>query len=218
MKIYGVVYSPFMARVVLAARYKGIKHTISMPKDGTKSPAFLKMNPLGKVPTLKDGKTVVFESGVILDYLDAKYKKKPLIPTSAKAVAQTRLIAAVFAEYVQAGSFALWPQADPSKRDQAVVKAALESVKKSLDIAEKLIVAKPFAAGAKFSIADCYAVPALFFLHFLVPQFGIDDPLAGRKKLKKYWAKVNKEKLTAQILAEMDSGLKEVLQAATANR
>ena len=213
MDIYGVVYSPFMARVVLAARYKGIKHKISMPKDGTKTPKFLKMNPLGKVPTLRDGKTIVFESGVIIDYLDAKHKKKPLMPKKAKDVAQTRLIAAIFAEYVQAGAFALWPQADPTKRDQAVVKAALENVKKALDTAEKLIAAKPFAAGAKFSVADCYAVPALFFLHFLLPQFGVTAPLDGRKKLTKYWAKVQKDKLTREILGEMDAGLKQVLAA-----
>lgn len=213
MDIYGVVYSPYMARVVLAARYKGIKHKISMPKDGTKTPAFLKMNPLGKMPTLKDGKTVVFESGVILDYLDAKYKKKPIIPSAAKAVAQTRLVAAIFAEYVQPNAFALWPQADPAKRDQAAVATAMASVEKALDVAEKVLVGKPFAAGAKFSLADCYAVPALFFLHFLVPQFGVKDPLAGRKKLKKYWAKVNKDKLTRQVLEEMDIGLKAVLAA-----
>jgi glutathione S-transferase len=184
-----------------------------MPAGGTKTPKFLKMNPLGKMPTIKDGKTVVFESGVILDYLDAKYKKKPLIPRTAKGVAQVRLLAAIFAEYVQAGSFALWPQSDPAKRDQAVVDAALANVKKALDTAEKLI-GKTFAAGSTFSLADCYAVPALFFVHFLVPQFGIDDPLAGRPKLKKYWNKVQKDKLTGQVLREMDEGLKAVLAAA----
>lgn len=213
MKIFGVVYSPYMARVVLAARYKGIKHKISMPKDGTKTPKFLKMNPLGKMPTIKDGSTVVFESGVILEYFEAKYKKKPIIPTAAKAMAQTRLIAAIFAEYVQPSAFVLWPQADPAKRDKAVVKTALENLNKNLDIAEKLLAGKPFAAGAKFTIADCYAVPALFFLHFLVPQFGVADPLKGRKKLAKYWAKVKKDKLTREVLAEMDSGLKQVLAA-----
>jgi glutathione S-transferase len=213
MDIYGVVYSPFMARVVLAARYKGIKHKISMPADGTKTPAFLKMNPLGKVPVLKDRKTVVFESGVILDYLDAKYKKKPIIPTAAKAVAQTRLIVAMFGDYVQTAAFGLWPQADPTKRDQAVVDAALVQLNKVLDATEKVFAGKPFAAGAKFTIADCYAVPALFFLHFLVPQFGIKDPLAGRKKLKKYWAKVNKDKLTRDILGDMNTGLQAVMAA-----
>lgn len=210
MDIYGVVYSPFMARVVLAARYKGIKHKISMPADGTKTPKFLKMNPLGKVPTIKDGKTVVFESGVILDYLDAKYKKKPLVPSAPKAVAQVRLIAAIFSEYVQAGSLGLWSQLDPKQRNQATIDAGLASVKKALDTAEKLM-GKPFAAGAKFSLADCYAVPALFFMYFLLPQFGIDDPLAGRPKLKRYWAKVQKDKLTAGILRDMDEGLKAVM-------
>ncbi len=209
MDIYGAILSPFMARVVLAARFKGIKHKMSMPKDGIKSPAFLKMNPLGKMPVLKDGSTVLFESAVILEYLEAKYKKKRIVPSDAKASAKARLIGAMFADYAQAAILALFPHFDPAKRDQAVVDAKLADLSKALDIIEKMIAAKPYAAGAKFTIADCYAVPALFFVCAFAPRFGVVDPIGGRKKLAKYLSKAKKDKLLGGVLNEMEIGLKQ---------
>ncbi|MSO72902.1 MAG: glutathione S-transferase family protein [Rhodospirillaceae bacterium] len=209
MEIYGAMLSPFMARVVLAARFKGIKHKVLMPKDGIKSPAFLKMNPLGKMPVVKDGSTVLFESAVIVEYLEAKYKRKRIVPSAAKAGAQARLIGAIFDEYAQAAILALFPHIDPAKRDQAVVDAKLAELSKALDIVEKMISAKPYAAGAKFTIADCYAVPALFFVVTFAPRFGVADPLGGRKKLAKYLAKARKDKLLGGVLTEMEIGLKQ---------
>ena len=82
MEIYGGILSPYVARCVLAARLKGIKHSLTLPKDGIKSPAFLKLNPLGKMPAMKDGKLVLFESNVIVEYINGKSKKTPLVPAA----------------------------------------------------------------------------------------------------------------------------------------
>ena len=214
MDIYGSILSPFTARVVLAARYKSIKHKLLMPKGGIKTPAFLKMNPMGKMPTIKDGSTVLFESGVILDYMDAKHKKKPIVPSGAKTGAQARLIGAIFAEYAQPAIFGLFGQSDPAKRDQKVVDEKLTALNQALDAAEKLLVAKPYAAGARFTIADCYAAPTLFFLHAIVPQVTSDPVLGKRAKLKRYYAKANKDKLIGGVMAEMGEAMKAYMQPA----
>jgi glutathione S-transferase len=208
MDIYGSILSPFAARVVLAARHKGIKHKIIMPKDGTKTPAFLKMNPMGKMPVIKDGSTILFESAVILDYLDAKYKKKRIVPSAAKAAAQTRLIGAIFAEYVQGAMYPLFAQMNPATRDQAVVDAKFAELNRALDVAEGLMAARPYAAGNSFSMADCFAVPTLFFLGALAPGFGIANVLGERKKLNRYMAKMRKDKLVGGVLNEMGEAMK----------
>lgn len=208
MDVYGGILSPYVARVILTARHKGIKHKLIMPEGGLKSPEFLKLNPLGKIPTIKDGATVLYESSVIVDYLDAKYKKNRIVPAKASDGAKARLLAAVFAEYIQAPTLALFRQRDPAKRDQAVVDGKIAEVNKGLDVAEKLLAGKKWAAGAKLSIADVYAVPALFFLGALLPAFGVNDPIGGRKKLAKYLAAVKKDKLTSKVLGEMGEALK----------
>lgn len=208
MDVYGGILSPYVARVIITARHKGIKHKLIMPQGGLKSPEFLKLNPLGKIPTIKDGATVLFESGVIVDYLDAKYKKNRIVPAKASDAAKARLLAAVFAEYIQAPTLALFGQRDPAKRNQAVVDGKIAEVNKGLDVAEKMMAGKKWAAGAKLSIADVYAVPALFFLGALLPAFGVTDAIGGRKKLAKYAAAVKKDKLTSAVLGEMAEALK----------
>ena len=206
MEIFGIMLSPYVARCILAARFKGLKHTLAMPKDGIKSASYLKMNPLGKMPVMKDGKLVLFESNVIAEYINGKSKKKPLVPAAAKTAAGVRLTAAIFAEYVQPPVLALLKQLNPATRDQGFVDAKLMEVAKGLDVAEAKI-GKPFATG-KFSLADCYAVPALFFLNAFLPRFGVMNPLGDRPKLTAYWAKLQKDKLTRTVLNEMGEGLK----------
>ena len=208
MELYGRIYSPYMARVVIAARHKKIKHKIVEPEGGNKSPAFLKMNPLGKMPVMKDGKTILFESSVILEYVDAKFKKNRLVPAAAKAGAQVRLISAMFAEYVQPAIFALFAQRDPAKRDMAIVEAKKAELDKMLDIVEGMLAAKPYAAGSKISHADCYAVPALMFLHVILRVLGFEKPLGDRKKLIRYMSKVRKDKLLNGVFVEMETGLR----------
>jgi glutathione S-transferase len=212
MDIYGSILSPYAARVVLAARYKGIKHKLLMPNGGTKTRSFLKMNPFGKMPTVKDGTTILFESGVIVDYIEAKHKKKPIVPASAKGAAQARLIGAVFAEYVQPSMFALFAHADPEKHNQKVVDEKLIEIGQALDALEKLMAAKPYAAGARFTIADCYAAPALFFLHAIVPQVTSLPVLGKRPKLKRYYTKICKDKLIGGVMDEMGAAMKAYMQ------
>ncbi len=208
MIVYGSIFSPYCARVALAARHKGIKHTFAPPVGGGyKSPEFLKMNPLGKVPTMKDGKTVVFESAVIVDYIEAKSKKKSLYPKNAKDAASARMIGAVAGDYVHNTVSKLFAQMGPD-RDQKAVEAVAAELAKYLDIAEKVIAAKPYAAGAKFTIADVFALPSLAFMELFVPLFGIVNPIGGRKKLARYMAKAKKDKLMGGVLKDMEDGFR----------
>ena len=204
MEIYGSIFSPYCARVALAARYKGIKLKFSpTPGGGYKSPEYLKLNPLGKVPALKDGKMVVYESAVIVEYLEAKSKKKRVVPKNAKDAAKARMIAAVVGEYVHGAVSKLFPLMGPNP-DKAAVDAVFADINKQLDVAEKVIAAGPYATGAKFTIADVFAVPTLGFLHLFAPLFGVDKPLGGRKKLGRYMAKAKKDKLIGGLLADME--------------
>ena len=68
--------SPFSWRVLLALEHKRLPYEsqlLHFDKQEHQSPQMLKMNPRGRVPVLKDGDYVVFESVAILYYLDVKY-------------------------------------------------------------------------------------------------------------------------------------------------
>ncbi len=210
MKIYGAILSPYACRVLMTLRHKGIKHEVEMPADGLKSPEYLKLNPIGKIPTMKDGATILPESGVIVEYLDAKYPKKKIIPGTPKAAGMARLIATISELYVQNVVTDLFRQRDPETRDKKVVKEKLEELEKGLSILNQYMAeGGPWVMGKKFTIADCYALPALFFAKLALPGFGVKDPLAKHKKVKKYWSALKRDPMCKQVIKEMDTMAKQ---------
>jgi glutathione S-transferase len=73
--------SPYSWRVQLALEYKRLPYEsrlLQFSKQEHKSPQMLRMNPRGRVPVLKDGDFVVFESLACLLYLERKYPDPPI--------------------------------------------------------------------------------------------------------------------------------------------
>jgi len=99
IEIYWGSGSPYSWRVLLALEYKRLaydSHLLQFSKQEHKSPQMLRMNPRGRVPVLKDGDYVVFESLACLLYLDRKYPEYPLFGTSAE---EAGTITRVICEY-----------------------------------------------------------------------------------------------------------------------
>jgi glutathione S-transferase len=77
--------SPYSWRVLLALEHKRLpyrSHQLQFSKQEHQSPQMLAMNPRGRLPVLKDGDYVVFESIAVLYYLDRKYPEGPLFGRS----------------------------------------------------------------------------------------------------------------------------------------
>jgi glutathione S-transferase len=73
--------SPYSWRILLALEHKRLpyeSHLLHFDKQEHQSPPMLKMNPRGRLPVLKDGDYVVFESVAVLYYLDVKYPAVPI--------------------------------------------------------------------------------------------------------------------------------------------
>lgn len=80
IKIYGVHGSPFVRKVYIALDIKGVPYETvpQMPFSGDKD--YLKINPLGKVPTLVDGDLTLGDSKVICRYIESAHPEPPLYP------------------------------------------------------------------------------------------------------------------------------------------
>ncbi len=90
IELYWGSGSPFAWRVMLTLEVKGLAYEsklLEFSKGDHKTPAYLQLNPRGKVPTLKDGNFVVYESLAMMSYLDRKYPSPPLFGTSAEETA-----------------------------------------------------------------------------------------------------------------------------------
>jgi glutathione S-transferase len=79
--------SPYSWRVLLALEFKSLRyesHLLDLSKQEHRSAEMLKLNPRGRVPVLRDGSFVCYESLAILGYLERKYPERPLFGVTAE--------------------------------------------------------------------------------------------------------------------------------------
>lgn len=87
LEVYWGSGSPFAWRVLLSLEVKQLPYEsrlLSFANREHKSTEYLALNPRGKVPTLKDGDFVVYESLAVMAYLDEKYPDRPIFGTSPR--------------------------------------------------------------------------------------------------------------------------------------
>ena len=99
LELYWGSGSPYSWRVQLALEYKRLAYEsrqLQFSMQEHKSPQMLRMNPRGRVPVLRDGDYVVFESLACLYYLDRKYPEPPLF---GRTPAEAGTIMRVICEY-----------------------------------------------------------------------------------------------------------------------
>ena len=96
--------SPYSWRVLLALEHKGLEyrsHLLSLAMQEHKTPAMLAMTPRGRVPVLKDGDYVVFESLACLLYLDRKYPEYPLFGVTAEEAGTIMRVVCEYQAYAE---------------------------------------------------------------------------------------------------------------------
>lgn len=212
MKLYGALASPYVARVVLVARYKGLELPLEMPADGLKSPAYLAKNPFGKMPTLEHDGHCIIESQVICDYLEDLHPVPSTMPGDALAKAQARTLARVVDLYVSPEGSALFRQMNPATRDRSVVAAARDKLVEALGRVDGLLsAAGPWAAGP-FSIADCTLLPYIVLMQkTIVPVLDLPDPTRSLAGMRAWWARVGQDPLTSAFTAEYGAAVDDFL-------
>lgn len=96
--------SPYSWRVLLALEYKRLpyrSHLLQLSKQEHKSPQMLAMNPRGRLPVLKDGDYVCFESLAILYYLDLKYPEPPIFGRTPEEAGTIMRVICEYQAYIE---------------------------------------------------------------------------------------------------------------------
>ncbi len=156
-------------RLVLAE--KNISIDIADVEGGNLPEDLLDLNPYNSVPTLVDRDLVLYDSRVIMEYLDERFPHPPLMPVDPVTRAHFRLALFRIEKdwYRRAAGIAA---ARDRKSVAADVKALEESILSSADI----FLAKRFFLSDEFSLVDCTIAPVLWRL----PLFDIALPNRAR--------------------------------------
>ena len=91
MKLYMVVRCPFAHRASMALGEKGLSFEPVFYAPRTRPTELDAVSKNAKSPTLFDGDDAVYESAVVLEYLEDKFPGRPLLPGAAKARADVRV-------------------------------------------------------------------------------------------------------------------------------
>ena len=210
MKLYQFFASPFPTRVRLMLYAKGIPFEIVEPPGfgNSKLPKgeYLKLNPLGRVPTLvlDDGRALP-ESEVICEYLEETFPSPPLLPADPWQRAQVRLVTRISDIYLV---MAMVPLFDllATKRSQwnrAVIDAAADKVAEALAALEVYIGINGYAVGPSLTVADGALAPMLILAEEWAPSvFGTEAQLHRFPKLSAYWRSVQTDPIVSRVVRE----------------
>jgi len=104
IEVYWGSGSPYAWRVLLALEYKRLPYTdllLEFSRQEHKSPQMLQMNPRGRLPVLRDGEYVCFESIAILYYLDQKYPDPPIFGADAEEAGTIMRVICEYQAYIE---------------------------------------------------------------------------------------------------------------------
>jgi glutathione S-transferase len=182
------------------------KRLVDLSND-TERAAFVRLWPIGKFPVLRDDARdrTVPESTIILEYIDRwRPGKARLIPADPDRAVECRLRDRLFDAYIHLPmqkivGDRLRPE---GQRDPLGVEQARAQMETAYDLADEQLREEPWAVGAAFTLADCAALPALFYGDKVAP-FG-----PGRRNLAAYFERLRARPSVERVLEEAAPYLK----------
>jgi len=152
-------------RIVLAE--KGVTVDV-VDVDPSNIPDELReINPYGSLPTLVDRELTLYETGVMMEYLDERFPHPPLLPVYPVARAESRQFI-----YRIENDWCPLVKTLSSSKDKMVMQNAAKDLKDSLSAIAPIFGEMPFFMSEEFTLVDCCLAPILWRLEF----YGVQLP------------------------------------------
>lgn len=162
LTVFGAPLSPFVRKVRLCLLEKGLDYQLEIVMPFTPPEWYLQLNPLGRIPAMKDGELCLADSSVICQYLEETYAQTAsLYGSDPVERAQIRWLEK-YADYELAplttfGIFrnrVLKPSSGHPCNEESVQSALTQKLPPHFDYLEGQLGQKPFFVGDRLSIAD----------------------------------------------------------------
>jgi glutathione S-transferase len=175
MKLIGSTSSPYVRKVRVVMAEKKLDYQFVEEDVWAADTTIMQSNPLGKVPCLvMEGGEALFDSRVIVEYLDTLSPVGKLIPAVGRERAEVKtweaLADGVLDALILARLEANWSGRPKAQRCQAWIDRQLDKTQASLKAMSQGLGEKPFCAGIHLSLADIAVGCALGYLNFRFPD------------------------------------------------
>ena len=175
MKLIGSTASPYVRKVRVVMAEKKLDYRFQEENVWSEETAISTANPLGKVPCLvMEGGEAVFDSRVIVEYLDTLSPVGKLIPGTGRERAEVKTWEALADGVLDAGVLArlevTWAGRQDGERSQAWMARQLGKVRAGLQAMSQGLGDKAYCSGIHLSLSDIAVGCALGWLEFRYPE------------------------------------------------
>ena len=160
MTLFSSAVCPQSHRVRLVLAEKGIGVEVVEVGSEVFPEDLVELNPYGSVPTLVDRDLVLYNTQIIMEYLDDRYPHPPLMPVDPVARARTKL-------YVYRMERDWYSLLDIfATDDKGKAAQARKTIRDGLTVIAPIFDQKPFFMSDEMTLADCTLLPLLWRLPF----------------------------------------------------
>jgi glutathione S-transferase len=208
LTLYEHPLSPYVQKVKIALREKGIPFEPVTPNaigSGAATGAFIEANPRAEVPALVDGETRIFDSTVILEYIEDKWPSPALLPATPAERARVRMIEDVMDTQFEAINWGLgeihrFRRAEGALAEALTATAAAQTAG-FLAWLERELGDRPWFNGDAFGRGDLSVVP------YANGAVGFGNAPARGSKLSAWLERVNARPSVAETAREAKASL-----------
>lgn len=165
MTMFSDAGSPYSHRVRLVLAEKNIAVDIVDTDPVNISDDIMDLNPYGTLPTLVDRDLVLYDSRIIMEYLDERFPHPPLLPVDPVSRATSRL-------YMHRVDRDWYTLVDKILRGGKPATRARKELRESLSVTAPVFAARPFFMSDDFTLVDCSIAP----LFWRLPALGVELP------------------------------------------
>jgi RNA polymerase-associated protein len=174
MTLYSDPNSAQSHRVRIVLGEKDLVFNVEDVLPGQNNEDLIALNPNNTTPTFVDRNLVLYESRVIMEYLDERFPHPPLMPVDPVIRAKTRMVL----HYIEKDLYGLLEDVKSSGEKKSA--AAKQKLKDNIMLSLDFIQGKKFFLSDDFSIIDCSMAPILWRL----PEYDIELPNTAKPILK----------------------------------
>ena len=188
MKLIGSLTSPYVRKVRIVMAEKRLEYEFVTEDVWSAATTIAESNPLGKVPCLvMEGAEALFDSHVIVEYLDALSPVGKLIPSVGRERAGVKtweaLADGVLDAAILARLEATWTGRSAEQRSSAWIDRQLSKVHAAVQAMSEGLGEQAFCSGVHFSLSDISVGVALGYLDFRFPEIDWRGPHPNLHKL-----------------------------------
>lgn len=209
MDLISLPVSPFAARVRIAIYAKGLPIDLIPPPAGWRDNRhFRDLSPTGRIPVLLEDRGPIWESAVLLEYLEERFPEAPsLMPVDVFDRAMARILVRHVDLYLMPSMVAL---AKP-RTDAASARRAVEELLNGVAMLEELVPGPGYALSERLTIADCALAPALFAIGVTAERLGM-DLIAPGSVTEAYAQFLRRDPHVERVIDEMQEGMRHLVQ------